>query len=198
MSDTSQERRAREDKARGRKADTPREVPKRGWIDITKRVIAEIKDDNVPVVAAGCAFYAWVALIPALIALITVYGLVASPEQVTGQINNLTSSLSPEAQEVISQPITAATSGADRALSIGLIVSLVGVLWSASGGMDGLIKGINIAYDEPPRSFPKRRGLAILLTFGAIVFVVIAIALVAVVPAVLDQLGLNPVVRIVG
>jgi len=69
------------------------------------------------------------------------------------------------------------------------------VLWSASGGMDGLIKGINIAYDEEPRSFPKRRGLAILLTFGAIVFVILAVGLVAVVPGLVGNLGLPSVLQ---
>jgi membrane protein len=191
MSDTTQQ-------GRGREADKPREIPKRGWLDIGKRVVAEIKDDNVPVVAAGCAFYSWVALIPALIALITVYGLVASPQQVAEHIDRLTESLSSSTAAVISQPIESATSSAGRALSIGLIASLAGVLWSASGGMDGLIKGINIAYDEEPRSFPKRRGLAILLTFGAIIFVVLAIGLIAVVPAVLNQLGLGSAAEIGG
>jgi membrane protein len=199
MGDTSQEHREREsDARRSRDADPPREMPKQGWIDITKRVIAQLKDDHVPVVAAGCAFYAWVALIPGLIALITIYGLVASPGEVAEQITRLTRSLSQSSADIIRQPIMAATSAADRALSIGLIASLAGVLWSASGGMDGLLKGINIAYGEPPRSFPKRRGLAILLTFGAIVFVVLAIGLVAVVPAVLGLLGLDPVAIIAG
>lgn len=191
MSESTQER-------RGREADKPRDIPKAGWLDIGKRVMAEMKQDNIAVVAAGCAFYAWVALIPALIALVTIYGLVASPEQVTNQINNLTGSLSESTAQVISQPIQSATSSANRALSVGLIVSLLGVLWSASGGMDGIIKGINIAYDEEPRSFPKRRGLAILLTFGAIVFVVIAVALIAVVPVVLDQLPLGRVANVLG
>jgi membrane protein len=176
---------------RGREADRPRDLPKAGWLDISKRVMAEIKEDNIAVVAAGCAFYAWIALIPALIALITNYGLVASPDQVAGQIDPLTKSRAPSTAEVISQPIESATSGANRALSIGLIVSLLGVLWSASGGMDGIIKGINIAYNEEPQSFPKRRGLAILLTFGAIVFVVIAVGLIAVVPVVLEQVPLG-------
>lgn len=191
MSESTQQR-------RGREADKPSELPKQGWLDIAKRVSAEMKEDNLPVVAAGCAFYAWVALIPALIALITIYGLVASPEQVTRQIDQVTQSLSEDTANVISEPIESATSTAGRSLSVGLIVSLLAVLWSASGGMDGLIKGINIAYDEPPRSFPKRRGLAILLTFGAIVFVVVAIGLIAVVPAVLGQLGLGAAATIGG
>ena len=183
---------------RGREAERPRDLPKAGWLDISKRVIAEMKEDNIAVVAAGCAFYAWIALIPALIALITIYGLVASPQQVTDQISRLTESLSSTTADVIRQPIESATSSANRSLSIGLIVSLLGVLWSASGGMDGIIKGINIAYDEEPQSFPKRRGLAILLTFGAIVFLVIAVGLIAVVPPVLEQLPLGEAARVGG
>jgi membrane protein len=183
---------------RGREAERPRDLPKAGWLDISKRVIAEMKEDNIAVVAAGCAFYAWIALIPALIALITIYGLVASPQQVTDQITRLTESLSTTTADVIRQPIESATSSANRSLSIGLIVSLLGVLWSASGGMDGIIKGINIAYDEEPQSFPKRRGLAILLTFGAIVFLVIAVGLIAVVPPVLEQLPLGEAARVGG
>jgi membrane protein len=183
--------------ARGREADKPSEVPKRGWMDIIKRTLAEMKEDNIPVVAAGCAFYAWVALIPGLIAMITIYGLVASPEQVARQIGQLTQSLSQETAAVISQPIESATSTAGQALSIGLAVSLLAVLWSASGGMDGLIKGINIAYDEEPQSFPKRRGLAILLTLGAIVFLVLAVGLIAVVPVLFNMLQLPDVFQIV-
>lgn len=179
------------DNGRGREATKPTQVPKRGWLDIGKRVLTEMKEDHIPIVAAGCAFYAWVALIPALIALLTLYGLVASPDQVAAHINELTRTMSPEAAEVMSQPIRSATQTTGRALSIGLAVSLAGVLWSASGGMDGLIKGINIAYDEPPRSFPKRRGLALLLTFGAIIFVVVAIGLIVGVPIVINALGLG-------
>ena len=183
---------------RGREATKPSEVPKRGWIDIAKRTMAEMKADHIPVVAAGCAFYAWVALFPALIALITIYGLVASPQQVAEHINELTQGVPPAAAEVIRQPIQSATQTTDRALSIGLIVSLAVALWSASGGMDGLIKGINIAYDEPPRSFPRRRGLALLLTFGAIVFVVLAFGLIVGVPIALKWLGLDEVATMAG
>ena len=155
---------------------------------MAKRVVAEIKEDNLPVVAAGVAFYAWVALIPALIALITIYGLVLDPQTISEQITRLTASMSPDIASVISGTVESATQSGG--LTFGLVASLAAVLWSASGGMDGLIKGINIAYDEEPRSFPKRRGLAILLTFGAIVFVILAVGLVAVVPGLVDNLGL--------
>jgi membrane protein len=174
--------------SRGREAATPGQIPASGWKDVGKRVIAEIKADNLPVVAAGVAFYAWIALIPALIALITIYGLVLDPQTISNQITNLTASMSPDISSVISDTVQSATQ--TGGLSIALAVSVALALWSASGGMDAMIKGINIAYDEPLRSFPKRRALALLLTVGAIIFVILAVAVVAVIPGIVDNLGL--------
>ena len=145
-------------------------------------------------VAAGVAFYAWLALIPLAIALVMTYGFVASADTVTQQLDQLTSSLSEDVATVVQDPIKAATSAGG--LGVGALIALAGVLWSASGGMDGLIKGVNIAYDEDPRSFPKRRGLALLLTIGAIVFVILTVALVTVIPAALGNLGLSSVAQV--
>src|SRR3954470_15284349 len=69
--------------ARGRDAERPTDIPKAGWKDIGRRVGQEMKDDTVPLLAAGTAFYAMLALFPALIALVSIYGIVASPAEVT-------------------------------------------------------------------------------------------------------------------
>ena len=176
--------------SRGRQADRPGDIPRSGWKDILKRTMTEIKDDNVVLIAAGVAFYFWVALIPAIIAAVMIYGLVADPAQITSQIESLLSNLSEDAQRVVSQPITnAATAGG---LGIGTAISLAGVLWSASGGMNGLIKGLGVAYDEPDeRNFFAKRGLAILLTLGGIIFLALAVVLIGVIPAVLSNFGLG-------
>jgi membrane protein len=196
-SDTTRDSGAAETRrGRGRQADHPEQIPSEGWKDIGKRVIAEIKADHVPVVAAGVAFYAWLAVIPAIIALVTIYGLIASPEQVTSQLESMTSSLSSSTSQVITDTVKSATSANSGGLTFGLILSLAGVLWTASGGMDGLIKGINIAYDEDPRSFPKRRGLALLLTLGAIVAAILAIGLTVAFPPIMESLGLSAAAQI--
>ena len=58
---------------RGRAADSPTEVPPKGWKDVLTRVRAETKDDHVTLLAAGVAFYGLLALIPGLIALLSLY-----------------------------------------------------------------------------------------------------------------------------
>jgi membrane protein len=71
------------------------------------------------------------------------------------------------------------------------------VLWSVSSGVQALVKGLNRVYDEEEtRGFLKLRGLSLLLTVGAIVVAVVALALIAVFPAVVDRLELGPSERL--
>jgi membrane protein len=179
---------------RGREAQKPTQIPPRGWKDVLTRVKAETKNDNVPLLAAGLAYYAILSIFPAIIAAITLWGLFADPGQLQQQITSLLQPLPQQAQDAIRPVLESATTGAGAGLSIGAIAGLAGVLWSASGGMAGMIKGVNAAYDEEEtRGFLKVRGLALALTLGALVVGVIALGLIAVLPAVLDTLGLGSV-----
>jgi len=177
--------------ARGRHAGKPTEIGKRGWKEIGIRVKDRLKIDHVPLLSAGVAFYAMLAIFPAIIALVTIYGLVADPAQVENQIEGMVDAVGP-AGEVIGDQMSAIVETSSAALSFGLIASLLGVLWTASSGMQGLIKAINVAYNEPEkRSFFRLRGMALLMSLGAIVFVILAIFLIGVVPVVMGFLGLG-------
>jgi membrane protein len=180
--------------AAGREAERPSEIPPRGWFAILKRVKAEVKEDNVTLLAAGVAFYAMLAIFPAIIAVVTVYGMVADPAQVQSQVGEFAKSLPSGADELLTGQLESVTQAGRQSLSIGLAVSLLAVLWTASGGVQGLVKGLNLVYDEKEtRGFLKLRGLSLLLTLGAILMAVVAIALVAVFPAVIDDLNLGQV-----
>jgi membrane protein len=182
----------RGDDAAGREAERPGEIPPRGWFAILKRVKAEVKEDNVTLLAAGVAFYAMLAIFPAIIAVVTVYGMVADPNQVQSQVGEFAKSLPTGADELLTEQLESVTQAGRQSLSIGLAVSLLALLWTASGGVQGLVKGLNLVYDErETRGFLKLRGLSLLLTLAAIVLAVIAIALVAVFPGVIDNLGLG-------
>jgi membrane protein len=153
-----------------------------------------VKEDNVTLLAAGVAFYAMLAIFPAIIAVVTVYGMVADPAQVQSQVGEFAKSLPSGADELLTGQLENVTQAGRQSLSIGLAVSLLAVLWTASGGVQGLVKGLNLVYDEKEtRGFLKLRGLSLLLTLGAILMAVVAIALVAVFPAVIDDLNLGQV-----
>jgi membrane protein len=178
--------------AAGREAERPSEIPPRGWFAVLKRVKAEVKEDNVTLLAAGVAFYAMLAIFPAIIAVVTVYGMVADPAQVQSQVGEFAKSLPSGADQLLTGQLKTVTEAGRQSLSIGLAVSLLAVLWTASSGVQGLVKGLNLVYDEKEtRGFLKLRGLSLLLTLGAILMAVVAIALVAVFPAVVDDLKLG-------
>jgi membrane protein len=173
---------------RGRGADTPQEIPAKGWKDIAKRTGKEVKADQVPLLAAGVAFYTLLALFPAIIAGVSIYGLVADPQTVRDQINQLAETLSPETAKLIGQQIQQVTSSAGGALGFATILGILTALWSASSGMKALITGVNLAYDETEgRKFVKLRGLSILMTVGAMVLLGVALALIVGFPAVPDS-----------
>jgi membrane protein len=182
------------DELPGVHAERPTQIPARGWKQIVKRAWAEHNADNMPIIAGGVAFFAFLAIFPALIATISIYGLVASPETVARQVESLSAQLPASAADLIGDQLTAITQNSGGALSISLAISVLGALWSASGGTGNVITAVNIAYDEvETRSFVKRKALALGLTLGAIVFILVTFTLVAVVPAVLDTLPLGVV-----
>jgi membrane protein len=173
----------------GRQADVPQEIPPKGWLDIAKRTAKEVKADQVPLLSAGVAFYALLALFPAIIAGVSIYGLVANPTTVRDQIADLTKMLSPETADLVGKQLTEVTSGAGGALGLATVVGILTALWSASSGMKALITGVNLAYDETEtRKFVKLRGLALLLTLGAMLLMGIALATIIGYPPIADTL----------
>src|SRR5688572_32509188 len=137
-----------EEELPGLHAEKPTDIPWRGWKQIVKRAWAEHKADNMPIIAGGVAFFGFLSIFPGLIALISIYGLVASPETVTQQIEDLSTQLPDEAAHRIGEQLTAIAANSGRALTVGLVVSILAALWSASGGVGNLVTAVNIAYDE--------------------------------------------------
>jgi membrane protein len=175
-------------------AEKPTQIPWRGWKQILKRAWAENKADNMPIIGGGVAFFGFLAIFPALIALISIYGLVASPQSVAKQVESFSSQLPSSAADLIKTQLTSIVDNSGSALSLGLAVSILAALWSASGGVGNLITAVNIAYDEvETRNFVKLKLTSLALTLGAILFVIVTVGLLAVVPAVIQALPLGVV-----
>jgi len=180
------------DRARGREAERPQDVPPRGWKDVLRRAWAANSEKNLSLVAGGVTYAVLLALFPGLAALVSIYGLVSDPAQVEKQVNSLTGVLPESSKQLISTELHQLVSASGGALSIGVAVGIVLALWSASRGMSGMITALDIAYDQPERrSFFRFNLVALLLTLGLIVGGLIVIALVAGLPAVLSATGAN-------
>lgn len=165
---------------------------------VGSRLAGRIREHNLTLVAAGVAFYAFLAFVPALIAFISMYGLVADPDDVTQQVEDVASALPMEVQDFLVFQLTSIIEANTAGVSITLLVAAVLALWSASGGMAALITGIHVAHErEEPKSFVAKRGKALLLTLGAIVFLSVVIFVIAAVPPLLSEAGLGTAGRVV-
>ena len=173
-------------------ADHPGELSAGHWRATAKAVAARVKADNVVLLGAGVAFWALLALIPTLIAAVSIYGLVSDPADVTRQIEDLSTTLPDSASGLLNEQLDSIVSSSRESLSFGLVFGLAAALFSASGGINQLIAALNVAYGErETRGMVKVRGLSLLLTFGAILFAAFAIGAIAVIPAILANVDLE-------
>jgi membrane protein len=174
---------------RGRSADQPSDVPKRGWWDILMRVKDDISEKNLSLVAAGAAFYALLAIPSAITALISLYGLVLDPGNIQKQVQAMAGVLPDEAIRLLSDQLQTLASHSSSTLGVGLIVSVSLALWSARSATSSMIVALNIVYEEPEkRGFIWFQAVTLGLTAGIVLFMLVALALVAVLPAIIDFL----------
>ena len=185
------------DQDRGRTADTPTQIPAKGFGDVFARVRKESKDDGVTLLAAGVAFYALLAFVPAMVALVSLYGLVAKPSDVQRQVSSSLSAAPREVRGLVTSQLESIVNSAGSGAVLGVIFGTLLALWSASSGVGHLIDAVNRAYDEEEtRGFVKRKGIALLFTIGAILFVLVSFGFVTILPALVAKSGLGTAGRI--
>ncbi len=164
---------------------------------VVRATIVQVKRDNVPLLAGGVAFYAMLALVPALGAAVSLYGLVVSRSQVDRQIGSLTTTLPPEARQLVTAQLKSITASSAGGLRLSLAAGLAVALWSASSGMRWMLTAVTAAVGEvETREFLKLRALALVMTLGAIVGLGVSLGALLALPAVLDRLGLAGVARL--
>ncbi|HLI13313.1 MAG TPA: YihY/virulence factor BrkB family protein [Alphaproteobacteria bacterium] len=187
----SQPRASRSD-AHGRRAQWPSDGPKRRWRDILFRVKDAVSQKNISLIAAGAAFYAFVAIPSGIAALVALYGLLFDPADVQRQVQGMRELMPADAVKLISDQLTYLTSHSHESLGIGFIVSLLVALWSVSSSTTSLMAALNVVYgEEEKRGLLRFYAVALALTVVVVLFAVVALALVAVLPAVLRVLPLG-------
>ncbi|WP_116084212.1 YihY/virulence factor BrkB family protein [Tropicimonas sp. IMCC34011] len=167
-----------------RQADSPADISKTGWIAIAKRVWAEQTNDHVGLIAAGVAFYGLLALFPAVTATMAIAGLIAEPDVVAGQIETFTAMMPADAASLLIDQVQAVTGSESGGLGIAAIFGILVAIYSASKGVNSLMEGLNVAFDqEEDRGFFMLTAMKFGLTFALIVGLVLIAILLAIVPA---------------
>ena len=166
------------------------------WTALAKAVKARMDDHNLTLVAAGVAFYSFLAFIPALVAVVSLYGLVANPADVTRQVDDLAGALPDEARAFMTSQIQSIIASSSAGVTLAFVVGLAAAIWSASAAMVSLIQGIDLAQGRrQKRKFVAKRGLALALTVGAAALVIMVVLLVSSLPALLVDAGVGDLGR---
>jgi membrane protein len=175
---------------RGREAEAPTAIPWRGWKDILWRTLAEISADRLMLIAAGVVFYALLATVPAITALVSMYGLFTPAKTIGAQLAFLADVMPAASYALISDQIVRIAANSDSKLSLAFVTGLAIALWSANAGVKSIFDALNIVYDED-----EKRGLVTLnlvsltFTLGAILSLLLALGAVVVLPLVLAFAG---------
>src|ERR1700731_2715515 len=167
-----------------------------GWWTILTNFWVRLDRDHVSIMAAGTAVYALLSIFPGMSALISIYGLVADPATIETQLNSFSGVLPQEALKLLSDQLHALVAAPRDKLGLGLLVSLLIALWSATSGTGSLMQALTVAYWEGGnRGILSFYGRAIALTIGVGGFALLSLFLIAGIPAVIGSLPLSELSR---
>jgi membrane protein len=164
-------------------------------LTILTRVFWRTLHDNVGLLAAGIAFFAFLSIFPAIAAALMVWGLFTDVGALSAQLQAVRE-LAPDSFGLIADQMVTISTQDRSGLTFGLIVSILLAFWSASGGVAALMQAMNMAYHEDEkRSFIHLNLLKLGFTVTGILFVGLSIAAIAAVPPILKALYLGAFVE---
>jgi membrane protein len=178
------------EKHSAREPEGPAHKRKGGIMQTLKRTVTEFKEDELTDRAAALTYYAVLSIFPALIALVSVVGLVGDPKTVTKALTDVVSSIGPaSAVEPLKGPIEGLTKSSSTA-GIALIVGLASALWTASGYVGAFMRASNVIYEvEEGRSFIKLRPLQMLVTLVLVILLALVLVALVLTGPIAEQVG---------
>jgi membrane protein len=179
---------------RGRSAETPSEIPARGWKDILLRVYRGISANRILLIAAGVTFYALLAIFPGIAALISIYGLFADPASVASHLDTMANVAPGGAIDVLREEMTRLAAQGGVTLGVSFLISLAISIWTANSGVKAIFDALNFVYgEEEKRTFLKLNVVTLFVTLGIVAFILLALAAVVAIPVALANIPLPEV-----
>jgi membrane protein len=166
--------------------------------DLGRRVIHEIQEDDCWGRAAQLAYYFLFALFPFFLVLTTLLGYLPVPNLMDRLMEMLAEMLPGDALRLVQDNVREiVTSQRGGLLSFGILAAL----WTSSSAITAIVDGLNRAYDvQEGRPYWKVRLIAIVLTVGLSLFIIVSLVLLTFGPQIggwiADQVGLGSVFQI--
>lgn len=152
-------------------------MPARGWRDVLVRAAKEASADSVGLIAAGVSYYVFLALVPLLGAIALTYGLLADIRTVNANIASIVALLPGDAGQLIAEQLVSIVQSSAGKKGLALLFALAIALFGARNAVGGMIKALNIAYEEEERrTFLRVNLLALAITAAGVLAMVLAMA----------------------
>jgi membrane protein len=172
-----------------RKPDSPADVTKPSWQYIARKTLREFSKDQCPDLAAALTYYAVLSLFPAILALVSLLGVVGQAEKTTAALLDIVQNIAPGTTvDIIRQPIEELTKS--PAAGFTLVLGILTALWSASGYVGAFARAMNRVYEvDEGRPFLKLRGTMLGVTIATLAIVAVLAAMLVLTGPVAEAVG---------
>ena len=167
-----------------------------GFWQLFRQFTSNVSDHHTLLAAAGVAYFFALALVPAVVAVVSIYGLVAEPYEVADQLEPLTDALPSEAGKLMVTQLRGVTSIGEGRVGISLGIGLFGLLWLVSNAFNSSVMAIRIAHArKSPHNWIQGRIFALKLSIVAMVVTTVVIWSVIAFPRTLEAIGFTDKAR---
>jgi membrane protein len=173
----------------GGEVESPTDLTRRSWGYVLRKTFREFGDDHCTDLAAGLTYYAVLSLFPAAIAVISLLGVVGEGRTSVDKVVEILHPLVSRSTLDTVQPALEHIADS-RGAGLGLVLGLLGALWSASGYVGAFGRAMNRVYEvDEGRPFWKLRPWTVLVTLVAIVLVACVLLMLIVTGPLADSIG---------
>ena len=160
---------AAQDDPHGRDAASPLALPGHAWREVFGRVWTKTGNDNISLMAAGVAFYAFLAFVPLLGALVMSYGLIADPSTIADHMRTIIRLVPKDAAKLILDQIVSLVTASTGKKGLGLLVALFVSLYGATRASGAIIMALNVVYEQRERrSFLRTTLISFVMIIAAV------------------------------
>lgn len=164
--------------------------PVRPAWEVGRRTVREVGEDRLVLVSAGVAFFALLSIPPMIFAVLAVYGLVTTQQELEEQLATVSELLPADVRDLLQEQLTSLVQTSPDSLSLGAVAAVLAALWSASTGQKFLMVAVGVAFDvEERRSGLRVRAISLLFALATVLLVGLVILAGAILPALLPPDG---------